>query len=76
MVHHVLPIQSLSKPRKRLSVEDVPGPGAVEMELGSFVRWVLDDEPPVLTAAEGRAAVAVAEAADRAKASGQAVALD
>lgn len=60
----------------RLSVEDAPGPGAVEMELGSFVRWVLDDEPPVLTGAEGRAAVAVAEAADRAKASGQAVALD
>jgi predicted dehydrogenase len=59
----------------RLSVEDAPGPGAVEMELRSFVRWVLDDEPPVLTAAEGRAAVAVAEAADRAKATGQAVAL-
>jgi hypothetical protein len=37
---------------------------------------VLDDEPPVLTAAEGRAAVAVAEAADKAKASGQAILLD
>jgi len=60
----------------RLSVEDAPGPGAVEMELRSFVHWVLDDEPPVLTAAEGRAAVAVAEGADRAKASGQAIPLD
>jgi len=49
---------------------EIPGPDAVPMELGSFVRWVLDDEPPVLTAKEGRAAVAVAEAARRSEESG------
>jgi phthalate 4,5-cis-dihydrodiol dehydrogenase len=51
----------------RVDAEEVPGPDAFEMELGSFVRWVLHDELPVLTAEEGRAAVALAEAAERAK---------
>ncbi len=59
----------------RLTVEQVPGPGAVEMELHSFARWVLHGDPPVLTAAEGRAAVAVAEAADRARLTGKPVTL-
>jgi phthalate 4,5-cis-dihydrodiol dehydrogenase len=59
----------------RLAPGDLPGPNAVEVELGSFVRWVLNDEWPVLTAAEGRAAVAVAEAADQAKVRGCAVAV-
>ena len=51
----------------RVTPGDLPGPGAVELELSSFAKWALDGEPPVLTAAEGRAAVAVAEAADQAK---------
>ncbi|UCC67452.1 MAG: Gfo/Idh/MocA family oxidoreductase [Armatimonadota bacterium] len=59
----------------RLTAEEAPGPGAVEMELRSFARWVLHDDPPVLTAAEGRAAVAVAEAADNAKSNGEAAAI-
>jgi predicted dehydrogenase len=59
----------------RLTVEEAPGPGAVEMELHSFARWVLHGDPPVLTAAEGRAAVAVAEAADNAKSTGEATAI-
>jgi predicted dehydrogenase len=54
----------------RIAAEDVPGPDAFELELGSFARWVLRDEPPVLTAAEGRAAVAVAEAAEHAERTG------
>ena len=42
-------------------------------ELRSFTDWVLDDRPPLLTAAEGRAAIVVAEAAYQSAASGQAV---
>jgi len=47
----------------RIGYRDVPGPEAIECELTSFVNWVLRDATPVLTAAEGRAAVAVAETA-------------
>jgi len=54
----------------KVTRQEVPGPGELELELRSFVRWVLYGETPVLTGAEGRAAVAVAEAADRAKESG------
>jgi phthalate 4,5-cis-dihydrodiol dehydrogenase len=54
----------------RVTRGDLPGPGAVELELSSYARWALDDEPPVLTAAEGRAAVAVAEAAQEAEKQG------
>ncbi len=50
--------------------DDLPSPGGVELELLSFVRWVLHGETPVMTAAEGRAAVAVAEAAWRAEETG------
>jgi phthalate 4,5-cis-dihydrodiol dehydrogenase len=49
--------------RTLIAADAFPGPGAVELELTSFVSWVLRDEAPVLTGAEGRAAVAVAEAA-------------
>ena len=56
--------------RTVIAADQFQGPGGVELELASFVRWVLYDEPPVLTGAEGRAAVAVAEAADRARESG------
>ena len=59
----------------RVEAQSLPYPEATDLELSSFVGWVLRDEPPVLTAAEGRAAVAVAEAADRAKRAGGAVAL-
>jgi predicted dehydrogenase len=55
---------------------DLLGPGAVEAELRSFARWVLHDEPPVFTGAEGRAAVAVAEAAQRAKETGSAITVE
>jgi predicted dehydrogenase len=49
---------------------DLPAQNAVETELRSFARWVLHDEPPVFTGKEGRNAVAVAEAAQRAKETG------
>jgi predicted dehydrogenase len=39
---------------------------SVQSELASFARWVLDDEPPVVTAEDGRRAVQLAEAAYRA----------
>jgi predicted dehydrogenase len=55
----------------RVEPKEVPGPKAVPAELSSFVRWVLFDERPVFTASEGRAAVAVAEAAEEAEASGE-----
>jgi predicted dehydrogenase len=51
----------------RVESGDLPPENAVATELRSFARWVLYDEPPVFTANEGRAAVAVAEAAHRAK---------
>jgi phthalate 4,5-cis-dihydrodiol dehydrogenase len=54
----------------RVTRADLPGPSAVELELSSFAKWVLADEPPVLAAAEGRAAVAVAEAAQEAEQQG------
>jgi len=57
----------------RIESKNVSGPDAVECELRSFTGWVLHDEPPVLTGAEGRAAVAVAEAAQRARQTGGAV---
>lgn len=56
----------------RVEPKEVPGPGAVEAELRSFTRWVVYNEPPVFGAREGRAAVAVAEAAQRAEETGQA----
>ena len=56
--------------RTVLGPGECEGPGGVQMELASFVRWVQHGEAPVLTGAEGRAAVAVAEAADRAKETG------
>ncbi len=54
----------------RVEPKDLPPQNAVQMELRSFTAWVLHGEPPVFTGKEGRAAVAVAEAADRAKESG------
>lgn len=49
----------------------IPGPDPLELELSSFTDWVLREAQPILTAAEGRAAVAVAEAADRARQTGR-----
>ena len=57
----------------RLEPKNLPPANAVATELRSFARWVLYDEPPVFTAKEGRAAVAVAETAQRAKDAGGAV---
>jgi predicted dehydrogenase len=57
----------------RVASGDLPPENAVATDLRSFSRWVLYDEPPVFTAKEGRAAVAVAEAAQRAKETGGAV---
>ena len=45
-------------------------------ELRSFVEWVLDGKEPLLTAQEGRAAIAVVEAAYRSAATGEAVAIE
>ena len=45
-------------------------------ELRSFTEWVLDGKAPLLTAAEGRAAIQVAEAAYRSAATGQPVAIE
>ena len=42
-------------------------------ELRSFTEWVLDGKTPLLTAAEGRAAIQVAEAAYHSAATGQSV---
>jgi myo-inositol 2-dehydrogenase/D-chiro-inositol 1-dehydrogenase len=57
---------------KRVEPADLPPENVVATELRSFARWVLHDEPPVFTAKEGRAAVAVAEAAQRARDTGAA----
>jgi predicted dehydrogenase len=54
----------------RVQPADLPPENAVATELQSFARWVLYDEPPVFTAKEGRAAVAVAEAAQQARDTG------
>src|SRR5688572_7062897 len=45
-------------------------------ELRSFVEWVLDGKAPLLTAAEGRAAIQVVEAAYRSAASGEPVRIE
>ena len=45
-------------------------------ELRSFTEWVLDGTEPLLTAAEGRAAIQVAEAAYRSAASGEPVRIE
>ncbi len=60
----------------RVEAESLSGPDSTELELTSFVGWVCRDEPPLLTAAEGRAAVAVAEAADIARQEGTAVVIN
>jgi predicted dehydrogenase len=62
-----------SEQRTVLPVDQLPSPSGVALELQSFTDWVLRGQNPVLTAAEGRAAVAVAEAAQRAKETGAAV---
>ena len=45
-------------------------------ELRSFVEWVLEDKPPLLTAAEGRAAIRVLEAAYRSAETGTLVRIE
>lgn len=50
-------------------------PQGVPVEIGSFVEWVLHGKAPVVTAQDGRAAVELAEAANRSGASGQPVVL-
>lgn len=48
-----------------LRAESRSGPVGIDWELDSFVQWVLRDQPPVVTARDGRAAVELAEAAYR-----------
>jgi len=48
-----------------LQPEGRSGPVGIDWEVDSFVRWVLRDEAPVVTAEDGRAAVQLAEAAYR-----------
>jgi predicted dehydrogenase len=55
----------------RVTADEVEGPSGYELELESFARWILHGEAPVLTAAEGRAAVAVAEAIETAERTGE-----
>ena len=51
--------------------EERAGPVGIDWELDSFVKWLLRDEPPVVTAHDGRAAVQLAEAAYRSIAEGR-----
>jgi predicted dehydrogenase len=48
-----------------LDAKEWTRPSGLQCELGSFTRWVLFGEAPVLTAADGRAAVEMAVAVDR-----------
>jgi predicted dehydrogenase len=48
-----------------LGSENRVGPVGIDWELDSFVNWVLRDEPPVVTAQDGRSAVELAQAAYR-----------
>jgi len=41
------------------------GPVGIDWEIDSFVKWIRGDEPPVVTAQDGRAAVQLAEIAYR-----------
>ena len=50
-------------------------PQGVNVEINSFVQWVLNGTPPVVTAQDGRAAVEIAEAAIRSGKSGRPVEL-
>ncbi len=59
----------------RVEAESLPYPASTQLELTNFVAWILRDETPLLTGAEGRAAVAVAEAADLAREKGTAIAV-
>lgn len=58
-----------------LTVTRSDGENGYLRELRSFTEWVLHGTAPLLTAAEGRAAVAVVEAAYQSAASGQPVAV-
>jgi predicted dehydrogenase len=49
---------------------------SVQSELGSFGRWVLYDEAPLVTARDGRRAVQLAEAAYRSAREGRAIAIE
>ena len=50
-------------------------PQGVNVEINSFVQWVLNGTPPVVPAQDGRAAVEIAEAAIRSGKSGRPVEL-
>jgi predicted dehydrogenase len=52
------------------------GGKGIQSELSSFARWVLHDEPPVVTAEDGRRAVQLAEAAYRSVQEKRTVAVD
>jgi predicted dehydrogenase len=58
-------VQRGSAEAERLGPESRVGPVGIDWELDSFVNWVLCDEPPVVTAQDGRSAVELAEAAYR-----------
>jgi predicted dehydrogenase len=49
----------------RIEPDEKAAPDGVDREVASFVGWVLRDEQPIVTAADGRAAVELAEAAYR-----------
>jgi len=64
-------VQRGSEDAQPLGPEGRTGPIGVDWELDSFVRWVVNDEPPVVTGQDGRAAVELAEAARRSIAEGR-----
>ncbi|MCC6444912.1 MAG: Gfo/Idh/MocA family oxidoreductase [Armatimonadetes bacterium] len=50
-----------------------PQEDGVHREIRSFLEWVLDGTPPIVTALDGRAAIAIVEAAYQSAATGRAV---
>jgi predicted dehydrogenase len=58
-------VQRGSAEAEPLNPDSRVGPVGIDWELDSFVNWVLRDEPPVVTAQDGRSAVELAQAAYR-----------
>jgi len=61
--------------KKTVEPAEMPTEDGVHREMRSFVEWVLDDVPPVVSWKDGRAAVEIIEAAYRSAATGEPVEL-
>ena len=66
-------VQRGSDDAEQLGSESRIGPVGIDWELDSFVKWLLSDEPPVVTAQDGRSAVELAEIAYRSVAEGRSI---